>query len=123
MLQNVIVSRPTRQETLPIRRSPSSSLIVTRVNQIWQNLTIEPAMFLIAFTYSMSGSTGSQLLIYKSCRVDFNETDETCHNLFLPENKPLNDAITDKASFHSNEFIFFPIVNTLLYDFILRSKP
>ena len=68
-------------------------------------------MFLIAFTYSMSGSTGSQLLIYKSCRVDFNETDETCHNLFLPENKPLNDAITDKASFHSNEFVTLSVIS------------
>ena len=70
-----------------------------RLSTSWANLTIEPAMLLYSFASSLSGSTSSQLLIYKSCRVDFNQTDATCQNLFLPENKPLNDDITDKVRY------------------------
>ena len=62
---------------------PVLSVLNAKIKKIWANLTIEPAIFLMSFALSLSGSTGSQdqLLIYKSCRIDFNETDETCHNL------------------------------------------
>ena len=90
------MSEKEKTESLPMRK-PVSSELNAKIQKIWANLTIEPAMFLMSFAWSLSGSTGSQLLIYKSCRIDFNQTDETCHNLFLKENKALNDAITDKV--------------------------
>ena len=74
------------------------SALRSRWLDVWHNLTIEPAIFLWAFTWYLKGSTSSQLLIYKSCRVDFNASDAVCHNLHDPENKALNDAITDEVT-------------------------
>ena len=85
------------RRTLKSQLSDGLANLTFNLKRIWANMTIEPAMFLMAFTWSLSGSTGSQLLIYKSCRIDFNQNDTTCHNLFAPENKALNDAITDKV--------------------------
>ena len=74
------------------------SALRSRWLDVLHNLTIEPAIFLWAFTWYLKGSTSSQLLIYKSCRVDFNASDAVCHNLHDPENKALNDAITDEVT-------------------------
>ena len=74
------------------------SALRSRWLDVWNNLTIEPAIFLWAFTIYLRGSTSSQLLIYKSCRVDFNASDAVCQNLHDPENKALNDEITDEVT-------------------------
>ena len=94
--ETVMTESDQNKEQLPIRK-PKKIDAFAMLDKVWSNMTIEPAMFLMSFAWSLSGSTGSQLLIYKSCRIDFNQTDETCQNLFLPENKDLNDDITDKV--------------------------
>ena len=88
---------PNQEDTSKSKNMVSK--IVHGVHKVWQNLTIEPALFLLAFAGGMSTSTGNQLLIYKTCRVDFNQSDTTCHNLLLPKHEHLNEAITDKAGF------------------------
>ena len=97
-IHTVKMSNTEETESLPMCKA-ALSVLNAKIKKIWANLTIEPAYFLMSFAWSLSGSTGSedQLLIYKSCRIDFNKTDETCHKLSLEENKTLNHAITDEV--------------------------
>jgi hypothetical protein len=52
-----------------------------RLTNILKNVTIEPAMFLIAFSTSMDDLSLSQMIIHKSCKVDFGLNDTICDNL------------------------------------------
>lgn len=76
-----------------------------QVRLILANLTVEPAVVVRSFSHGLTLVTENQILIYKSCRIDFNATDKTCHNLFAEENKALNTAISDKVCIH--DFFFF----------------
>ena len=67
------------------------------LKSIVTNLTVEPVIFLKSFCHGLTQVTEDQILIYKSCRVDFNATDETCHDLFADQNKHLNEMINDKV--------------------------
>ena len=53
-----------------------------RIMKILQNITIEPAMFLIAFSSGIDNIANSQMVVLKSCKNDFPEYNETvCNNL------------------------------------------
>lgn len=110
--ETVMTESVQNTEQLPIRK-PRTFEVFLMLDKVWANMTIEPAMFLMTFAWSLSGSTGSQLLIYKTCRIDFNQTDETCQNLFLKENQALNDDITDKVK---NGYFFLTLMKSVLVE-------
>ena len=55
---------------------------VGRLTKILENITIEPAVFLISFSTNMDDVSLSQMTLYKSCTNDFPEYNHTtCLNL------------------------------------------
>ena len=56
---------------------PSTSLL----GRFFSNLSIEPAFFIISFSYYMEKLVLDQLITYKICKIDFNYTDTICDNL------------------------------------------
>lgn len=72
---------------------------IDRVKQlgvtVWNNMTIEPAYFLVALSRGMTGATSSQMVIYKSCMNDFPSFKEEHEDL---ENFCQNELIDDKES-------------------------
>ena len=75
-----------------------SLCLAHQVKLVLVNLTVEPAVVVRSFSHGLTLVTENQILIYKSCRIDFNASDETCHNLFAKENKALNNEISDKVT-------------------------
>ena len=66
------------------------------LQKIVKNITIEPAMFLISFTASLDGVSYNQMVLEKSCKVDFGYNDTVCENLvsdFKNENKVVQDEV------------------------------
>ena len=49
--------------------------------KIVSNITIEPALFLTTFAKSLSSVSFDQMLIEKTCKVDFGFNDTVCDNL------------------------------------------
>ncbi len=68
-----------------------------RLKRIADNITIEPAMFLISFASSIDNVAISQMNIYKSCRVDFGYNDTICLNL-IPDYPDENEEIQEVVS-------------------------
>jgi hypothetical protein len=67
-----------------------------RLKLIFLNITIEPAMFLMAFSGSLDNVSVSQMQIYKCCRIDFGFNDTVCENLvtdFKEENLMVQDRV------------------------------
>ena len=46
-----------------------------------KNITLEPVMLFLSFVSSMDSASVSQLLVDKSCKHDFNFTQEICDNI------------------------------------------
>ncbi len=65
---------------------------------VMENITLEPVLFFVSFVGSMDSASVGQLLIDKSCRLDFNFTAEVCDNLLAEENKPANKAVQDEVA-------------------------
>ncbi len=60
------------------------------------NITIEPAMFMTAFAWSVDNIAIEELTIYKSCRNDFGYNKTVCENLledYPEENKKVQDTV------------------------------
>ena len=78
-----------------------------RMKNIFQNITIEPASFLISFSTQMDDVSLSQMTIYKTCRENYNETVCDDSNLVNNFTDQLNE-VQDEASTHfQNSFISF----------------
>ena len=68
-----------------------------RIKHIFQNITIEPASFLISFSTQMDDVSLSQMTIYKTCRENYNET--VCDDSNLVNNfTDVNDEVQGEAS-------------------------
>ena len=68
-----------------------------RIKNIFQNITIEPASFLISFSTQMDDVSLSQMTIYKTCRENYNET--VCDDSNLVNNfTDVNDEVQGEAS-------------------------
>ena len=78
-----------------------------RLGKILLNITIEPAVFLIAFAYGIDNIATSQLIVDKACdqNFDFNET--VCENLNSDEFKEQNIQV-------SNQLNQFNVYKTLI---------
>ena len=49
--------------------------------KILSNLTIEPAFFIMSVSIALEQIATQQMVVLKSCKIDFNYTDEICNNL------------------------------------------
>ena len=63
------------------------------------NITIEPALFLLSFSGNLEDISVNQMLIYKSCRVDFNFNETVCDNL-VTDFKEENDLVQNEVGSH-----------------------
>ena len=65
------------------------------------SLSIEPAFFIISFSYYMEKLVLDQLITYKICRVDFNYTETVCNDLgnvnYTDQNNDVSQAYSDFA--------------------------
>ena len=66
--------------------------------KIVSNITIEPALFLTTFAKSLSSVSFDQMLIEKTCKVDFEFNDTVCDNI-------LDDVYEDENTLVQNEVI------------------
>ena len=83
-------SKPAFPPTLINRQANS-------IKNIFQNITIEPASFLISFSTQMDDVSLSQMTIYKTCRENYNET--VCDDSNLVNNfTDVNDEVQGEAS-------------------------
>ncbi len=72
-----------------------------RMKRVVTNITIEPAMFLVAFAAQMDNIAVSQMNIYKSCRIDFNYSEEVCNNL-IPNHTDVNEIVQEEVKFYTS---------------------
>ena len=78
------------KDSLPNNKSQN---IITK---ILSNITIEPALFLTTFAKSLSSVSFDQMLIEKTCKVDFGFNDTVCDNLvniFEDENTLIQNEV------------------------------
>lgn len=62
------------------------------------NITIEPLVFLVAFSGTLDNISYDQLKIDKSCLNDFNFTEEICDNLLEDNYTAQNDLVDEEVS-------------------------
>lgn len=67
----------------------------SRARFILSNITIEPLVFLVAFSGTLDNISYNQLKIDKSCLNDFNFTQEICDNLLEDNYTAQNDLVDD----------------------------
>jgi hypothetical protein len=64
---------------------------------VLENITLEPVLFFVSFVGSMDMAAVGQLVIDKSCHIDFDFSEEICDNLlnetYKPENKQVQDEV------------------------------
>eukprot|EP00095_Tigriopus_kingsejongensis_P002938 maker-scaffold517_size150149-snap-gene-0.20 protein:Tk02938 transcript:maker-scaffold517_size150149-snap-gene-0.20-mRNA-1 annotation:"adenylate cyclase " len=65
---------------------------------VWRNITVEPALFLLFFSDGMDNVSVDQLKILKTCKNDFEFSDEICQNLLSGNYTLENDLVQDEAS-------------------------
>ena len=84
------VPKPAYPPTLVKRTS-------SKIGNVVRNITIEPAMFVINFATQMDDVSLDQMTIYKACKVDFPEYNETvCENL-VTDYKDENELVQEEV--------------------------
>jgi hypothetical protein len=95
-------------------------IICHQVILIATNVTVEPAVFVLELASKMDEVAIKDMLLYKTCINDFNETDAICNDLLNETNYDLNEAV-------QNEVLDFIITMVIKSDFTLsitvRSVP
>ena len=64
--------------------------------KVIKNITIEPAMFVIYLAATLDGVSYGQMVLEKSCKVDFGFNDTVCDNLvhdFKEENELVQNEV------------------------------
>ncbi len=64
------------------------------------NITVEPFLFLITLAETMDEVAIKDMLIYKTCKWDFNQTDYVCDNLLEDEYEDINEAVQNEVQLH-----------------------
>ena len=70
--------------------------VLSYIMKILTNITIEPAMFMLAFADGLDDVSLSQMIIEKTCRVDFDFNQTVCDNLVNNYTKE-NDMVQDEV--------------------------
>ena len=63
-----------------------------------ENITLEPVLFFVSFVGSLDAASLGQLVIDKSCHLDFNFTAGVCDNLLVEGNEAANKAVQDEVA-------------------------
>lgn len=74
------------------------------IKKVIKNITIEPAMFVISLAVMLDGVSYGQMVLEKSCKVDFGFNDTVCDNLvhdFKEENELVQNEVRNNISFSS----------------------
>ena len=74
------------------------------IKKVLKNITIEPAMFVISLAVMLDGVSYGQMVLEKSCKVDFGFNDTVCDNLvhdFKEENELVQNEVRNNMSFSS----------------------
>ena len=66
-----------------------------RLKYEFTSLTVEPFIFLFAFgrLIDIGSQVTTNLMIWKICELEFNQTSDTCSNLTLAENEEINHDV------------------------------
>ena len=76
------------------------------IKKVIKNITIEPAMFVISLAVMLDGVSYGQMVLEKSCKVDFGFNDTVCDNLvhdFKEENELVQNEVRNNISFSSKK--------------------
>ena len=84
-----------------------------RLTKIFRNITIEPAMFLISFSSAIDQIATSQLVVLKSCKLDFGYNDTVCENI----NSPIYDAQNIEVSNEVSKYLLLTIYLCIFHSF------
>ena len=95
-MQTEKTSHNDKHESLVSSKSHPS--VLPNIQKYFKNFTIEPAVFLIAFSSAMDQVATSQMIALKSCKNDFAFNDSICNNLTAEENYHQNKLVTDEVS-------------------------
>jgi hypothetical protein len=82
--------------TRPVFHPGLTARTSERIRKVVKNITIEPAMFLIAFSSSIDNVANSQMTLLKSCKADFGFNDTVCDNLvtdFPDQNEVVQEEV------------------------------
>ena len=74
------------------------------IKKVIKNITIEPAMFVISLAVMLDGVSYGQMVLEKSCKVDFGFNDTVCDNLvhdFKEENELVQNEVRNNNPFSS----------------------
>ena len=75
---------------------------------IWQNITIEPVVFLYLTSVGLVSVIRPNLLIDKACKIKLNITEEICDNL---TNSTYEEYLDQVMIFQSNIFLDYVILS------------
>ena len=70
------------------------------IKKVLKNITIEPAMFVISLAVMLDGVSYGQMVLEKSCKVDFGFNDTVCDNLvhdFKEENELVQNEVRNNT--------------------------
>ena len=85
----------------------------SRFKKIIDNITIEPALFLIMFSAGIDNVANSQMVIIKSCKNDFGWNDTVCDNLntdqFHDENVQVSNELNQFGVYKQLITSIFPV--------------
>ena len=73
------------------------------------NITVEPILFFNSFSDALDDVSISQMKLIKSCKHDFNFTDEICDDLLNDNYTMENDMVQDEV--HESGIITFYIIH------------
>ena len=74
------------------------------IKKVIKNITIEPAMFVISLAVMLDGVSYGQMVLEKSCKVDFGFNDTVCDNL-VHDFKEENELVQNEVRY--NTYVLF----------------
>ena len=80
--------------------------------KILKSITIEPAVFFVSLSTTIENIANSQLIIDKTCEVDFNFNDTVCNNLvtdYKHENEEIEEQTAQFSVYKTLISSIFPI--------------
>ena len=70
---------------------------VSKTKFALRNVTIEPALFLLAMAERMDSVAVKDMLLYKTCIHDFNQTEDICLDLLNETNADINEVVQNEV--------------------------
>ena len=94
--------------------------------KILSNLTIEPAFFIMSVSIALEQIATQQMVVLKSCKIDFNYTDEICNNLQSENYTEENAQISAEVRFSIFKILpiklnYFQLANFNFYGLVIRN--